>query len=327
MGRAVNLWPTPNVPNGGRRAHHAERRGAGYYDPETGKKVQLGLEQAVQWATPKASPSGPDFARANRAGSGGDDLATQVARWATPTTQDAANNGGPSQHRRNSLPLNAQVHLAQYPTPSATTYGSSGNGDGNNVASRGRPSLETMARTGNWPTPTAMDAAGFCGKPPTAGDSKGSGSRNTEGSNAHAGVSVADAVRGDGGTGRQEHAEKPAPLNPAWVCWLMGWPENWTDLEPMKEGELTEWADRVMAGEHWSADPADEGRTLRTARDVAHRPAKLRALGNGQVPLSFVCAWLALEPRMPAEQRSERKERNKSESTFEPPGASTPAET
>lgn len=28
-------------------------------------------------------------------------------RWPTPTTQDAANNGGPSQYRRNSLPLNA----------------------------------------------------------------------------------------------------------------------------------------------------------------------------------------------------------------------------
>jgi len=32
--------------------------------------------------------------------------------WPTPTTQDAANNGGPSQHDRNTLPLNA---LVQYP--------------------------------------------------------------------------------------------------------------------------------------------------------------------------------------------------------------------
>ena len=29
--------------------------------------------------------------------------------WPTPTTQDAANNGGPSQHHRNSKPLNAAV--------------------------------------------------------------------------------------------------------------------------------------------------------------------------------------------------------------------------
>ena len=48
--------------------------------------------------TPKSSPSGPDFARANREGSGGDDLATFVAReqigltkdglWTTPCADD-----------------------------------------------------------------------------------------------------------------------------------------------------------------------------------------------------------------------------------------------
>jgi len=42
---------------------------------------------------------------------------------------------------------------------------------------------------GSWPTPTA-------------GDAQGSGSRNTPTSNAHAGISLTDAVRGDGGTGR-----------------------------------------------------------------------------------------------------------------------------
>ena len=37
---------------------------------------------------------------------------------------------------------------------------------------------------------------------PTAGDSRGSGSRNTASSRAHPGVSLTDYVRGDGGTGR-----------------------------------------------------------------------------------------------------------------------------
>jgi hypothetical protein len=32
------------------------------------------------WPTPKSSPSGPDYARAAREGSGGDDLATAAAR-------------------------------------------------------------------------------------------------------------------------------------------------------------------------------------------------------------------------------------------------------
>lgn len=43
------------------------------------------------WPTPKGSHSGPDFARINRAKSGGDDLATAVARlekWPTPAARD-----------------------------------------------------------------------------------------------------------------------------------------------------------------------------------------------------------------------------------------------
>ncbi len=38
--------------------------------------------------------------------------------WPTPTVQDSANNGGPSQFRRNSLPLNAVVKL--WPTPTVS---------------------------------------------------------------------------------------------------------------------------------------------------------------------------------------------------------------
>jgi len=46
------------------------------------------------WPTPKASPSGPDYNRINRPKSGGDDLATAVARTQripTPTAGDAKN--------------------------------------------------------------------------------------------------------------------------------------------------------------------------------------------------------------------------------------------
>ena len=51
----LQMWPTPNVPNGGRTTWHAEQEGNSFY--HDGKKVQLGLEQAVRlWATPSASP-------------------------------------------------------------------------------------------------------------------------------------------------------------------------------------------------------------------------------------------------------------------------------
>lgn len=110
------LWPTPNVPNGGRSPKGG--MGPTGITPD-GKKRQVGLEQMVKhvegglWPTPKASadklgrprpndrgdlqaavtmfptpkssPSGPDYARRSREGSGGDDLATRIGGQLNPT--------------------------------------------------------------------------------------------------------------------------------------------------------------------------------------------------------------------------------------------------
>jgi hypothetical protein len=43
-------------------------------------------------------------------------LAVAARKWPTPTTQDAKNNGAPSQLERNTAPLNAQVGGALNPT-------------------------------------------------------------------------------------------------------------------------------------------------------------------------------------------------------------------
>lgn len=52
---AAGLWPTPNVPNGGRScAHVTDWRGKSAY--HNGKKVQVGLEHAARhWPTPTAN--------------------------------------------------------------------------------------------------------------------------------------------------------------------------------------------------------------------------------------------------------------------------------
>jgi hypothetical protein len=68
------------------------------------------------WATPKASTSGPDFAKVERSPGSGLSLPTMVAMWPTPTTQDASNNGGPSQLDRNTPPLNAVAGGSLNPT-------------------------------------------------------------------------------------------------------------------------------------------------------------------------------------------------------------------
>ena len=52
-------------------------------------------ESGKMWPTPKSSVSGPDYARAKRPRSGGDDLATAVARkmWPTPSANDNRDRG------------------------------------------------------------------------------------------------------------------------------------------------------------------------------------------------------------------------------------------
>ncbi len=118
-----------------------------------------------------------------------------------------------------------------WPTPAARNYGTN-HGGGAGRTGKVEPSLETMARKGMWPTPTA-------------GDSKSSGSRNTATSKAHPGISLTDAVRGDKGRGRK--TKVGGQLNPTWVEWLMGWPLGWTDLrlsETDKSRKLPRWPSR-----------------------------------------------------------------------------------
>jgi hypothetical protein len=58
LSSAVKLWPTPNVPNGGRSVKHVtDWRGKSAY--HNGKKVQVGLESAVKMLpTPTADDTG-----------------------------------------------------------------------------------------------------------------------------------------------------------------------------------------------------------------------------------------------------------------------------
>lgn len=120
-------------------------------------------------------------------------------------------------------------HVCDFPTPAATAYGSSGNGTGNNVESRGRLSLEAMARLEawpDWPTPNARDWKGprpmdharshgrqlpyavaehptpgsaassaWAWPTPTSGDARSSGRHTTTTGVMHPGTSLTDAVR------------------------------------------------------------------------------------------------------------------------------------
>ena len=84
------LWPTPNVPNGGRVVpEDAEWHGMTTAYKQDGKKMQVGLESAVRkWPTPQAMDGsrGPD-AR-DRPGSGGPNLLSVVQTFPSPAQRD-----------------------------------------------------------------------------------------------------------------------------------------------------------------------------------------------------------------------------------------------
>ncbi len=109
---ASTLWPTPDAtPRGPAKKWTGTR--------PSGAKESLTLQTAAKmWPTPTSSEG--TGAQKNTGRTGGRSLRETVQMWPTPTVQDSANNGGPSQFKRNSLPLNAQVYVTPETDPKTT---------------------------------------------------------------------------------------------------------------------------------------------------------------------------------------------------------------
>ena len=124
-GSESGLWPTPKASAGG--PDFAKMTGRDNRRPGAGLSLAT---MAAMWPTPTAH--GFDIAdvpallarrerckEKNKNGNGfglTPNQAVKVAMLPTPTVQDASNNGGPSQHHRNSLPLNAVAGGSLNPT-------------------------------------------------------------------------------------------------------------------------------------------------------------------------------------------------------------------
>lgn len=169
-------WPASGVMRNGK-----------LYARATSGRHSFARESSL-WLTPNATP-GATSNNGENAGrpATGKSLAKQAdGRWPTPRAEDSESSGR-RQGRDVDDTLTAKAR-ASWPTPNA---GESIRGSDATADREGSPTLTGAVRS-TWPTPTA-------------GDSESAGSRNLEGSEAHAGVSLTDAARyGNSTTPRSE---------------------------------------------------------------------------------------------------------------------------
>lgn len=207
-----------------------------------------------------------------RSGPTGNELGRAVNQWPTPRACEGEKPSMGKDRRHQGL-----THRIMYPSPlpsdvmgGRTTKGKhrpnegglrtwatpKGNDSKNNAApsQRRRKGPDLNVQAATWPTPLSNA-------------STGPGRQGREG-----GDNLQTAAQGR--------------LNPDWVEWLMSWPIGWSSLEPMKEFV---WLD-------WSRDPADcPDRTIpRVSTGIKDRVNRLKAIGNGQVPLCVATAYQAL---------------------------------
>ena len=138
--------------------------------------------------------------------------------WPTPTTATQGSPETPEQQKARGahvgLTLITAAHISLWQTPVADDAVDRVKGK---INSRGEPKLsgQVMAM---WATPTVQDASN------TAGPSQWA--RNSYPLNVEA------VAHGQPINGPSAQTEKPGALNPAFVCWLMGFPPEWDACAP-----------------------------------------------------------------------------------------------
>jgi hypothetical protein len=223
------------------------------------------------WQTPVADDA-VNRARGKFNSRGEPKLSAQAMQWPTPTVHGNHNRKGASESSGDGL----ATAVKQWPTPTSCKAGNETrltcSGDG-----RAKPNKIGWA-VATYPTATSTQYKGW------------SPNHNRADSDDRLDYTIERQ-------GYEPSQDGPIKrLNPDWVEWLMGWPVGWTSLKPLLGG-IEAWLARDS---HWDSDPADEpdAATPRVAGGVRHRQARLKAIGNGQVPQCAAMAFVKLFERL-----------------------------
>ena len=134
-----------------------------------------------------------------------------------------------------------EIEFGLLPTQTATAYGSCQGGSSGRIGQRNRPSLQTMAQKGIFPTPRKSDAERG-GRGDLIQVVRGNKNHHFK---SYPTPTKSDATGGPGCSGRQGgnnlRTQVGGSLNPTWVEWLMGWPIGWTACEPLEMDKFLQW--------------------------------------------------------------------------------------
>jgi DNA (cytosine-5)-methyltransferase 1 len=85
-------------------------------------------------------------------------------------------------------------------------------------------------------------------------------------------------------------------ISPLWAEWYMGWCPDWTDLS-VDRPDVATWQSVTRSGRWWSdaVEASVLPRTLASKSEVPDCANRIRALGNGQVPLCAAVAFQTLK--------------------------------
>lgn len=173
--------------------------------------------QARAWSTPKASYSGPDYAKAER-NSHGDSLVTQTAKWPTP---DASVSTGYNQtDSPNAIVRPALGAMAaQWPTPAARDSKGANSAESQERRAEGREhngqQLPNFVEH-QWKTPRANEQGQW------QLQKDGSQMLTLDGQSQSFPQDLQNSSDGE------KSSESRRLLNPLFVEWLMNWPIGWT---------------------------------------------------------------------------------------------------